>query len=280
MKLRNLRRRHWLAIGLLTGLLLGGVRVAIGPAYLDSPARTLSQPLFERGLTAPPGAAFHLGDMVVHPPDPNGVYWITGTYRETSGRDEVSTGEFKFRAATPYQPRMAVDVPDPQTFTIIQYLDQLAPRIPQARISYRNAWYERPRLAMTAWTAGATFLIGVLWPLMLRRWAGPVPIPEPAAMVVATPSSPAPTAPAANPAAGDELLDLVLNLETSVQPAIESFGTENIAAGPPAPVRTLSAAPLEGSVAASRQEDERDYRGEYYPTLVHAKPPPAASRPS
>jgi hypothetical protein len=276
MKLRNFRQWHWLAIGLLTGLLFGGVRVAFGPAYLDSPARTLSQPLFERGITAPPGAAFRVGDLVVHPPDARGVYWITGTYRESAGRDEVSTGAFRFRATTPYQPRLAVDIPNPQTFTVAQYLDQLARRIPQAQISYREAWYEQPRLALTAWTAGTTLLIGGLWPLVLRRLTGPLPIPECPAPAMATSALRTPTAPGANPAADSDLLELVLNLEADCPPAVESCAAKNIATSP-ASLRTLSAAPLETAVASTQQEDEKDYRGEYYPTVVHAKSPPTGS---
>ncbi|MDB5292875.1 MAG: hypothetical protein JWL69_4116, partial [Phycisphaerales bacterium] len=125
---------------------------------------------------------------------------------------------------------------------------------------------------LSAWTAGTTLLIGGLWPLVLRRLTGPLPIPERPAPVMAIPSS----APAANLAADDDLLELVHNLEADLPPAVESCAAKNVAT-PPAPLRTLSAAPLETAVAAPQQEDEKDYRGEYYPTVVHAKSPPAAS---
>jgi hypothetical protein len=276
MKLRNLGRRRWIVIGLVVGSLVGVCNWASGPGYRDDNSRTLSQSLFERGLTAPPGAAFRLSNLTIHPPEAEGVYWVTGTYYESAGRDEVHSGRFKFRAATPYEPRLAVDVADPDTFTVVQYLDELAPRIPQAHISYRYSWYEKPGPILTAWVAGAMLLIGFVWPTVLRRLAGPLPAHEVEALTSST-APPSPGVPVSPPAANDDLLELVANLEANATTTAGSPAPVEIPADLSTPVRALGATPLDASVAKPPQE-EKDYRGEYYPTIVHANHTAPVSR--
>ncbi|MDB5333043.1 MAG: hypothetical protein JWP03_4194 [Phycisphaerales bacterium] len=276
MKLCNLGRRRWIVIGLVMGSLVGVCNWASGPGYRDDNSRTLSQPLFERGLTAPPGAAFRLGDLTIHPPEAGGVYWVTGTYYESVGRDEVHSGRFKFRAATPYEPRLAVDVADPDTFTVVQYLDELAPRIPQAHIRYHYAWSEKTGLTLTAWVAGAMLLIGFVWPTVLRRLAGPLPAHEVEALTSST-APPSPGVPVSPPAADDDLLELVANLEANATTTAGSPAPVEIPADLSTPVRALSATPLDASVVKPTQE-EKDYRGEYYPTIVHANHTAPVSR--
>ncbi|HWE96102.1 MAG TPA: hypothetical protein VG269_19215 [Tepidisphaeraceae bacterium] len=276
MKLRNFGRRRWIMIGLVVGSLVGVCNWASSPGYRDDNSRTLSQPLFERGLTAPPGAAFRLSDLTIHPPDAGGVYWITGTYYESAGRDEVHSGRFKFRAATPYEPRLAVDVADLDTFTVVQYLDELAPRIPQAHISYRYPWYEKPGAVLTAWVAGAMLLIGFVWPTLLRKLVSPLPASDVAALATSS-GPPAPGMPVSPPAADDDLLELVANLEANATTTAGSPAPVEIPADLSAPVRVLSATPLDAPVAKLPQE-EKDYRGEYYPTIVHANHSSPVSR--
>ena len=126
------------------GLCVGSVRVWQGPTYMNSTARTLSQPLFEAGVISTPGSVFHLTDILVHPVDGNNTYWITGRYHESSELPEGRNEDFKFPAPTPYVPRLAMDIPDKSTFTVRSYLDQLSARVPGARLTYRYAWYEQP----------------------------------------------------------------------------------------------------------------------------------------
>ena len=182
-----------MAVGLAVGSLIGAVRVLIGPAYLDSTARTLSQPQFERAITATPAASFSVSDLVIHPPDAGGAYWVTGRYRERGRRDVRA--DFKFRASTPYQPSLAIDSTDLSRLTIAQYLDELARHIPNANCRYRYAWYERPGAAMLLWISIATALIGVVWPTLLRRAAGAPTTHEPLPEVVFETTAPPAAAP-------------------------------------------------------------------------------------
>lgn len=159
--MRRLRLHAWvcLAVGLGAGLVVGAARSAWGPAYRDSTARTLSQDLFERGITAPPQANFRVSGLVVHPPEPDGVCWVTGTYTERREKG-VREGPFKFRATRPYAPRLAVSSDQPGGLTVSRYLDELAARVPQAELGYRYAWWERPDAALVLWAA-AGLVVGV-----------------------------------------------------------------------------------------------------------------------
>ena len=67
MGIEDLRRWHWVIIGLMLGAALGSTRVFFGPD-LDSPG-SYSQPLFERKLreTLADGTPALRG-LVVHPP--------------------------------------------------------------------------------------------------------------------------------------------------------------------------------------------------------------------
>jgi hypothetical protein len=166
--MRRLRWHAWvcLAAGLASGALVGAVRSAWGPAYRDSTARTLSQDLFERGITAPPQASFRVRALVVHPPEPDGVCWVTGTYSERGARG-TREGPFKFRATRPYVPRLAVSSVEPGGLTVASYLNELAVRVPQAGLGYRYAWWEQPRAAMVLW-ASAGLLVGAGYAFLHR----------------------------------------------------------------------------------------------------------------
>jgi hypothetical protein len=263
MNLRNLRQWQWILIGAAIGLSIGAVRVVCGPGHLQSTARTLSQPIFERAITASPRGSFRLSDLVIHPPDATGAYWVTGNYRET-GAGAVTQSPFKFRAATPYHPQLAVDIPDPESFTVAAYLDQIAARIPDAQLRYSYAWHEQPLPAILAWFLGATLLIGGIWPLIVRLLSGPR----------AAGTSPASLPPAPYRRADDaiEQVEIIaFDLRQDIDPAAAPISqTIPCAGGVTAPIRPLQADPLDVS-SNQPPKDEKDYRGEFYPTVAHAR---------
>lgn len=168
--LPQLRWHLWVLIGLAVGAVMGGIRVLVGPAYLDSTARTLSQPQFERAITATPAASFVVSNLVVHPPDASGAFWVTGRYRERAARDVAS--DFKFRAPMPYEPRLAIDSHNPAGLSITEYLDEISRHVPQANASYRYAWYETQRATMLIWLCSGLIVIGGFGPLIQRLIVG------------------------------------------------------------------------------------------------------------
>lgn len=227
--LPQLRWPYWALIGLAVGGLLGGIRVLLGPAYLDSTARTLSQPQFERAITATPAASFSVSDLVIHPPDPSGAYWVTGRYRERGSREIAA--DFKFRAPTPYEPRLAISSHNPSGLTVTEYLDEIGRHVLQANSSYRYAWYETPGATMLMRVFSGLIVIGGLWPLVQRLVTGD--------RAEADPTEP--------------VLDQTAAMDW-LQPAPQ-----------------LDAAPLEPISLPPARGDEKQYGGEFYPTEAHAK---------
>lgn len=227
--LPQLRWSYWVLIGLVVGTLLGGIRVVLGPAYLDSTARTLSQPQFARGITATPAANFSVSDLIVHPPDASGTYWVTGQYRERGPRE--ITADFKFRAPTPYEPRLAINSPNPSGLTVSEYLDEISRHVPQANSRYRYVWYETRRATMLIWVCAGLIVIGGVWPLVQR-------------LITGDRAEADPTEPVLDQTAATDLL----------QPAPQ-----------------LDAAPLEPISLPPARGDEKQYGGEFYPTEAHAK---------
>jgi hypothetical protein len=248
----------WLTLGLLIGGLAGGARSASGPAYRYSTARTLAQDLFERGITAGPQASFRLTDLVVHSPEDDGVYWVTGTYHESGGIRGPHVGPFKFRAPTPYPATRAVSVSGP--LTVRTYLDALAPRVPQADLRYRYAWDELPAPGVALWAAYG-LAAGACLAAVSRLVQGPRPVREKtAALPPAPPIAPVPSQ------------------VVQSEPMLLSSGPDDIArldvptaqAASPASPRPLVCEPV--PTPASSPSPSKHYRGEFYPTEAHAAP--------
>jgi len=130
MQLESLKRWHWIVIGLLLGLMLGGMRVYWGPDFdqykdlelqrvqfdtdlLNGPptTETLSHidRRFGRGLRRMPG---FFDSMVVHPPvrDAPDGNWVTGVFHRkpdltADGKIEIPGYKFLYRAPAPYVPK-------------------------------------------------------------------------------------------------------------------------------------------------------------------------------
>lgn len=132
MQLENLKRWHWIVIGLLLGLLVAGVRSVLGPDFDRGTDRDLQNQLalhilnprhtraeMEHPATNPSPkdrAAGHrafFDKIIVHPPlkdDPQRHFWVTGLYWEykfhrDKGKFQWDPKEFLYKASTPYVPK-------------------------------------------------------------------------------------------------------------------------------------------------------------------------------
>jgi hypothetical protein len=257
MRQTRLPTSLWLTLGLLIGGLAGGVRSASGPAYRYSTARTLSQDLFERGITAGPQASFRLTGLVVHPPEDDGVYWITGTCHESGGARGPHVGPFKFRAPTPYPATRAVSASGP--LTVRAYLDALAPRVPQADLRYHYAWDERPAPGVALWAAYGV-AAGACLAAVSRFVHGPRPVREKAVSLR--------PAPAATPAPSEALGIESIAVRSEAEEMPQAMPRTPVApASSPGPLTCVSVSTPELSPAPPRH-----YGGEFYPTEAHAAP--------
>jgi hypothetical protein len=180
----------------------------------------------------------------------------------------------KFLAGDPYQP---IDPKLGQGRTSVFAVLDRAAQLGGARPAYRYAWAEQPMLAGAIWTLGSMALIGGVWPTLLGFLvgAGFGPVNEDTGLrnlrgVRATDNGLKKAT-----ARLDEILESIAEYQAEL--GLSDAGTEPlpdeaaVQALPPA-IRELSAGPLE-QTAAPPAEGEKDFGGEFYPTVVHHETP-------
>lgn len=166
--MQDLKRSHWMVIGLSLGLLLGAVRV-IWP--IEPLGTNIKQDQFERFLVSQdPNGGPALTRMVIHPRAGQDI--VTAMVRRDVLRGKInprtSGGPLlavRFLAERPYYPVDALDGEAAARDTVRDYLDHRANRA--TPISYGVAWWERPWVIVGGWTLGATVVIGGAWPVVL-----------------------------------------------------------------------------------------------------------------
>ncbi len=286
MDVADFKRWHWVAIGLMAGLVLSGMRIFFGPAYRDSTARTLSQEQFESALLRP-ALSMQVRNMVLHPPDKAGNCWVTGDFSEIKsyagpGGDNEGprtpmqiTGPFKYKAAANYKPRLWLQgMPRGQT-ALRAYLDAITARMPGKTVSYRYAWWEHNSAVLAIWTGGTVFLVGGLWPTLLNiligaSFASRRVHKEHAYDLSRFGKGPETPIASAVSTSGEQadLAEMAAELEKELQAEPSPAASLSMPSPPPAPVRVLAGKELEAPV--SLPEDEKHYAGEFYPTAAHA----------
>jgi hypothetical protein len=273
MRLQGVRQWQWLVAGALCGLLVGDARAAWGPAYRDEVSRTISQAQFERGVCSPRGAPLHLNGLVVHPPDEAGARWVTGTLHERSAEGE-RIEPFKFRAPTPFRPKVALG----SDLTVDEYLSQIAARIPQAELRFRYAWEEAPGATVGLWAAIGAVVIGVVWPLVLRRLTGPAAGGIEFGLLSRVLS--ASTAEQRKPVTTHAIDSLNEQLEAQLGTSAAAFTAPPLDEDAPAAptIKVLKAEPVEPA-AATEAQPPKAYGGDYYPTEAHGRPPTSRATP-
>jgi hypothetical protein len=283
MDLLSLKHWHWVLIGLLVGLALGGAQTFWGPAYRDSTARTLSQDLFEAALLgrSEEYSKLALSDLLVHPPDNQGHQWVTGRFVEDRFVVHPPThylhmeGTFKYPAALPYQPKRSLSNISGGP-SVREFLDTVARQ--RSGFDYRYAWYEQKNAVLASWTAGCVIIIGGIWPLALslltgeRIGSGVGSIKIPWHLPPASKAEPLKATAASDPATVEKLETLIDDMQDQVTSAAQDVADKPAAA---TVVRQLSG-DQEPTVSAEAAPADKDYSGEFYPTEAHAPKQPQA----
>jgi len=277
MNLLSLKWWHWIAIGLVIGLILGSVQCLWGPAYEDSTARTLSQSLFEDAILGKSDEWSQLAikDLMVHPPDKHGNQWVTGRFVED--RHVVHPpahylrleGAFKYPAQLPYRPKQPTTISG--YARVEDFLD--AARKQGYAIDYRRAWYEQPWATIGIWATGCLVIIGGVWPLALVLLTGqPLGSTSTATTVALDKRRSADQEQEAIAEAGrkqrDELQAVVEQIQERVAQGISSPAAVADQPKPEQPIGALSGE-TEQAPVADAQSPDKDYAGEFYPTEVH-----------
>jgi hypothetical protein len=280
MRIEELKRWHWVLVGLIVGVSLGYLYGSIEPGS----GRSISQARFETALNETPLQGSHpwIRDIVVHPHPERGVI-ITGRHLEPGRGDTMLYQPFRFVPPMPYEPLSSPRGNRPADWeqsgrTVRDYLNHMAGT--HDHVSYRYAWTSQPLYRYLIWTAGAVLAIGIVWPsiisLLTGGGLGRRGATEPEYDLSRFQSDPAP--PQRQPASmTQEEADHLASLEAELERKLAGRSDDAIAAdpapeaAPEQPVRRLDARPLEGAPVESPQQ-RKDYAGEFYPTVAHAPP--------
>lgn len=184
------------------------------------------------------------------------------------------------------------DTPQPLT----TFLGTLAQERPW--VKYRYAFWREPRWAYAIWMGGSVLLIGIVWPFTLRKlvmagYGGRVDDDEPKQppfwkRLFAKKAKQAGdeyeglgggavgagAGKAGSQALSDEELQRIAAMEEGLRDFVgsqrqEPGGEVDDAAEPE--VKKLSGGPLETANEPAKQEEPKEYDGEFYPTATHVK---------
>jgi len=177
MRVQRVSWGKWIALALAVGTIIAWLHVTMGQTAV---VQTYAQVQFIRALTQQPqkspvtGEVFpYIKSVTVYP-----AVELVQPYAKAASRKAPVTYQLLTAASTKgawqYVPKSTlVDDPidlggkGPQPLTT--YLAGVAKDRPW--VSYRYAFWDEPRWTYTIWVGGSLLLIGIVWPLVLRRLA-------------------------------------------------------------------------------------------------------------
>ena len=271
MGLEDLKRWHWVLIGLLLGAALGYARVWLGDARPPAERVYVSQEWFEQELRKPPESGLEafprVKDIEVRRDGgDNGGHVVSMQVllrQDKHGLEWDYRGRVFRSAGAPYKPLIAAaGAPPGPDYTVLDYLRDVSRA--DARVTFRYVWWDGPIATVALWTAGTVLVVGGVWPTVVSLLVG---------------------AGFGRAGTADSAYDLGRFKGETPRPATASVGVSGmgpdgsgamgpdedlVTTGPPAdttpvaPVRALDG--LEPVAAAPQgQQEEKDYRGEFYP---------------
>lgn len=260
MGIEDLKRWHWVAIGLVVGTLLTALRLWKPPGEGVVRGRTIGPQTLVASLGATDAANRPLiRGLTIYPPRKAGNTFYQYATGETLGPAVGGDGtyhHFGFHSAIPFRAREGAAPPTP-TYSLRNFLEG-------AGADYRYAWWSTTPLTIALWGGGSVLLIGGVWPVVLGllvgagfgrrqvdeeeydldRFGGGATAPAPAA------------------GADDRLsaieAELLAALTTSPDHPDAADATR------PVPPKALASEPVEPK-DVGRPEREHHYRGQYYP---------------
>ena len=283
MLLTSLKVWHWTLIGAAVGVLLALAGPSASRDWLADRARTMGQKDFETAIlskTAEGQPA--ITDLVVHPRDGTGNWWITGRWTQAmrvrqiqpDGRSRKVEGEMaspvKFRTRDPYIPLNPCR--ETRAARASSACSMPPANSPGLGTSYRYAWQERPIVFGLIWVLGSMAMIGGVWPIVLGFLvaAGFGPLPEEKGGHLSAGRSDGREVLRRAMADADALLALVEGYETDLEKATD-VAAPRVVSAPSSPASAM--VKLTGEAAAApplaAPGEPQEFGGEFYPTEAH-----------
>jgi prepilin-type N-terminal cleavage/methylation domain-containing protein len=255
---RSLELWHWIAIGLVVGLLVGASRVMSDEEPLLGGPGFISQYQFEKAILTPPvDGKPYLRDIVVRPS--KSVSDVDVVTLSALDRESNSYRLYLFAAPRPFVRQG--EIASSANFSVEAYLRTLAVTNPSLKPQF--AWWDTPVSVFAFYGLLGIALIGGIWPAALRLTGGPASI-DPAYDLDRFHHQ-ADSRPTAVPASDADfhLEDLDHELEQAVN------SPDRIERSPDSPVRSLESG-LYVPVTSLHEQEKKDFAGEYYPVEKHS----------
>jgi hypothetical protein len=272
MDVQDFKRWHWIAIGVVVGLVLSYVWSQVEPTI----PRSIGALTFEQGLAAPAAEGNPiLNKIVVHPPQ-EGVFIATGEQlTPTDDPHRPVYKPFSFKAETPYVPidlKTNARVPGSSNETILTYLQKAQKQNPN--IKFRYAWWHEKWATYAIWTTASVVVIGGIWPTIINILVGAglakKKEPKETYDLDRFKSAPEPEAKAeAKKEPSESDLDQMKKLEEELERRIASGEPMPVGAAAPGqtseqPVKKLTGQ-VEAPVLVEKPKDDKEFAGEFYP---------------
>jgi hypothetical protein len=264
MGIEDLKRWHWIAIGIVLGAVLGGARLMVAPDETNSADTRISAETFAYGLGQSTGGERNLPlfrHIVVYPTQEGLDYVTAEQLMPIPGTRKYQYKPISFHGTRPFRAG-GVNVPSVRDFierSVKSHKD----------ISYTYAWWTDPKLIWVTWIGGGVVIVGGIWPTLLNfmigagwgrakkeketfdlsRFKGEESKSDEKKVVTQQDI--------------DQLRALEAQLEKNLKPTGAGHTTVQ-AEESEAPVRQLSGGPVEAATVTTEEVD-RDYKGEFYP---------------
>jgi hypothetical protein len=231
-------------------------------------------------------------DLEIHrsPTNPGG-YVVIGWcdfYFNRQGQWYKQAKKFLLEAPTPYQPTARffpeLKPEDTKNWTILDFLDYVKKQHPEpnAQLAWKDLTWKTPQLTIAMWGGGTFVVVGLIFPVIANLIAYGSPFAPKREKgidlrkVKSTAKAPMPVSKEMSQEDRDQLAALEAQLEQNVAgmtvsaPAGDTGQHEQVQAGS---LRTLSAGPLDVPKVPVQEEEEKEYRGQFYPVAhpVHRK---------
>jgi prepilin-type N-terminal cleavage/methylation domain-containing protein/prepilin-type processing-associated H-X9-DG protein len=238
MPFQQFKRWQWACIGLVIGLGYAQWRGWVGPDNTLEDRQTIDSTEFEQMLTKKSSTGQPLLRNLRYFGRVDGADWLLAEQLAQSGKKTL--GDYvpvKISTPIPYSPRLNPPPADRKaSFTVMDYLKAAQVKTPEVRFSTR--WWDQPPQRSPLFAVLGMLLLGGLAPLVMNFLGGGP----------------------ADRSREDDLISGRADPDQTAKPA------------PSPAARKLDATPLEAPPAAPPEpKPEKQYGGEYYPTVTHVK---------
>lgn len=227
-----------------------------------------------------------------------GVYWVSaeelptrggrggwglfGRRRDRGQPDAPADAQYNpvmIRTVTPFIPTINPPAQVDPNYTVADYLLEVKSANPG--VDYSHRWWDEEPLRSAIWALGGAVVIGGIWPSIISLLIGAgfarksEKDPDYDLSRFGKGQTPATMPAKAEPTEAElaRLRQLEEELERNLAAGVETPPADSSTESTPAaqPLRVLSAGPIEPAASTEKPPEDKQYSGEFYPTVTHVK---------